>query len=75
MPIFYAGQGCRTPSDYAIISELLFNNQGGRNKVQMVKLHEAGAYLVNGTELVTDEKELSAKCGKLYPKRMQRRIP
>ena len=31
MPIFYAGQGCRTPSDYAIISELLFNNPGERN--------------------------------------------
>ena len=27
----------------------------------MVKLHEAGAYLVNGTELVTDEKEQQAK--------------
>ena len=34
----------------------------------MVKLHEAGAYLVNGTELVTDEKELSAKCGKAVSK-------
>ena len=30
----------------------------------MVKLYDGGAYLVNGTEIITDEAEVKAKTGR-----------
>ena len=39
----------------------------------MLKLYDGGAYLVNGTEIITDEAEVKARQAVRYPRRKPER--